>query len=163
MGKVQYKSVKRVCPPECYVQFPTIAQNHLAKDYTNSIFIDGVKCNVAKKDNIISQLREHLFGNMVVIKDSFGPRFLVQKRGIPQGSVLSTILCNFYYGNVETELLDGVFTEENQRDVNEESKTESEDRHSYPSHAHLLVRIVDDFLLVTTDRDTSMRFLSKMG
>jgi len=98
-----------------------------------------------------------------VIKDSFGPRFLVQKRGIPQGSVLSTILCNFYYGNVETELLDGVFTEENQRDVNEESKTESEDRHSYPSHAHLLVRIVDDFLLVTTDRDTSMRFLSKMG
>jgi telomerase reverse transcriptase len=30
-----------------------------------------------------------------------GDRFYKQRVGIPQGSVLSTILCGFFYGNME--------------------------------------------------------------
>lgn len=77
------------------------------------------------------------------MRERHGNAFFLQRDGIPQRSVLSTILCNYYYGgDIEQELLEGVFA-----------------RHD----RYLLVRIVDDFLLVTPDKRVSQRFLSKLS
>nr|XP_040127881.1 telomerase reverse transcriptase isoform X7 [Ictidomys tridecemlineatus] len=65
-----------------------------------------------------------------------GGRCYVQCRGIPQGSVLSTLLCSLCYGDMENKLFAGV-----QQDG-------------------VLLRLVDDFLLVTPHLAQARAFLS---
>ncbi|XP_005340805.2 telomerase reverse transcriptase isoform X2 [Ictidomys tridecemlineatus] len=64
-----------------------------------------------------------------------GGRCYVQCRGIPQGSVLSTLLCSLCYGDMENKLFAGV-----QQDG-------------------VLLRLVDDFLLVTPHLAQARAFL----
>ena len=70
----------------------------------------------------------------------------MQREGIAQGSVLSTLLCNIYFGNVEEELLKGVFGSGGPGDGGEQN---------------LLLRVVDDFMLVTTRKDVAVSFLQR--
>lgn len=69
-------------------------------------------------------------------------KHFVQTRGIPQGAILSTLLCNRYLGQMEREewpnLLDNNGTE------------------------HFLVRHVDDFFLATTDFQAGYSFAEKI-
>jgi telomerase reverse transcriptase len=64
----------------------------------------------------------------------------VQQQGIPQGSVLSTILCSFFYGHMEHTHL-GDFASA---------------RHS------VLLRFVDDYLFVTTSEKRAIAFVETM-
>ncbi|XP_077988629.1 telomerase reverse transcriptase-like [Glandiceps talaboti] len=59
---------------------------------------------VEKNEALLQKLRKHICGNMVKI----GGNFYSQICGIPQGSVLSTLLCSYYYGNMEQKYLKGV-------------------------------------------------------
>lgn len=145
MDKVQRKRSTQLCRPEVMQSFPDLAATELAGRYSNSIFIDGVSTSVAKKKELLELLKEHIFSNLVAINGDFGPRFLSQASGIPQGSVLSTILCNYYYGDLESRLLGDLFEP-------------AQSRHC----VHLLVRIVDDFLLLSTDKGMCTQFLEKM-
>ncbi|XP_010605200.1 telomerase reverse transcriptase [Fukomys damarensis] len=67
-----------------------------------------------------------------------GGRCYVQGRGIPQGSILSTLLCSLCYGDMENALFAGV-----QRDG-------------------VLLRLVDDFLLVTPHLAQAKAFLGTL-
>ena len=157
-GKVQHKAVRNAGPPEDFANFPVLVDSVLAQKFSRCIFVDGVRCSVAKKSQLLSLLREHLFSHMVVLGGRSGPRFLSQTCGIAQGSILSTHLCNYYYGNIQEELLNGVFKEQEQcKDACVIEKTTVQ-----LNPPHLLVRIVDDFLLVTTDKGTSTRFLNNL-
>ncbi|XP_058420373.1 telomerase reverse transcriptase isoform X2 [Diceros bicornis minor] len=64
-----------------------------------------------------------------------GGKSYVQCRGIPQGSILSTLLCSLCYGDMENKLFSGI-----QRDG-------------------VLLRLVDDFLLVTPHLTQARAFL----
>ncbi|XP_037385278.1 telomerase reverse transcriptase [Talpa occidentalis] len=64
-----------------------------------------------------------------------GHKSYVQRQGIPQGSMLSTLLCNLCYGDMEAKLFPGL-----QQDG-------------------LLLRLVDDFLLVTPYLTRAKAFL----
>lgn len=144
LGRVQSRYRKKVGAPETFEQFYQIADK-LASRHSQSIFVDGVNCGIMKKDRVFELLREHIFRNIAMMNDSFFPRFFLQSDGVPQGSVLSSFFCNFFYGDLEKDLLQDVFiTADNSSGV------------------HLLVRIVDDFLLVTNDKGASERFLKKM-
>ena len=148
-NKVLRRRTTRVCRPEELGWFPDVARNDLAQLFSHSIFVDNVNTSLVKKDDLLELLKEHIFSNLVVANGDFGPRFLFQSSGIPQGSVLSTILCNYYYGDLEAKLLGDLF----------------DSRHFVDSEArplHLLVRNVDDFLLISTNRATSERFLERM-
>lgn len=112
-----------------------------------SVFFDEAGSTLAQKDNIMSLLREHLKSHLVVTKGRYGDRYLLQTNGIPQGSVLSGFLCNFYYGNMEKHELFGEVSHEKQ---------------GADEHKHLLVRITDDFLLITTDKAMHQSFLQTM-
>ncbi|XP_045855832.1 telomerase reverse transcriptase isoform X2 [Meles meles] len=78
----------------------------------------------------------HLFLSLVynhVIR--IGGKSYVQCQGVPQGSVLSTLLCSLCYGDMERRLFPGI-----QQDG-------------------LLLRLVDDFLLVTPHLKRAQAFL----
>jgi telomerase reverse transcriptase len=68
-----------------------------------------------------------------------GKQFYKQKVGIPQGSILSTVLCNIFYADLERRKLpfladpDGV-----------------------------LLRLIDDFLFISMNKDHAKEFLKLM-
>ena len=148
LERIQRKRSTHLCDPVDMQSFPDLASHELAGSYSQSIFVDGITTSLVKKDEVLGLLKEHIFSNLVAINGDFGPRFLSQSSGIPQGSVLSTMLCNYYYGDLESKLLGNVF--------------ESDERSPHGKGVHLLVRIVDDFLLVSTRKDTCVQFLRKM-
>ena len=84
---------------------------------------------------LLELLEQHVRNNVVKI----GKKHYRQTQGIPQGSVLSSLLCSFFYTSFEQEHLDFL----------DASNT-------------LLVRLIDDFLLVTTDKAQARRFLQVM-
>lgn len=86
---------------------------------------------------IFNLLQEHIQNNLVRI----GKKFYKQRSGIPQGSVVSSLLCNVFYGAHERECLS--FLTQRKDDA-------------------LLLRLVDDYLLITTDRALATRFLDAM-
>ena len=51
----------------------------------------------SRKRDIIALLEEHITENIVKL----GNEYYRQMVGIPQGSVLSAILCSFFYGDLE--------------------------------------------------------------
>ena len=57
----------------------------------NAVFMDQVVHNFEDRDDILYLIEEHILNNLVKI----GNKFYRQATGIPQGSVLSTLLCKF--------------------------------------------------------------------
>ncbi|XP_035147706.3 telomerase reverse transcriptase isoform X2 [Callithrix jacchus] len=74
----------------------------------------------------------HFMCNHVV---RIGGKSYVQCQGIPQGSILSTLLCSLFYGDMENKLFAGIRQD------------------------GLLLRLVDDFLLVTPHLSHAKAFL----
>ena len=100
-----------------------------------AITVDTVSEQVEQRDNLLALLYEHVQRNVV----KFGKKYFRQVTGVPQGSVLSTLLCSFFYGDMESKHLSFL-----------------EDENS------LLLRLIDDFLLITTERRHAVRFLETM-
>ncbi|PKA48708.1 Telomerase reverse transcriptase [Apostasia shenzhenica] len=70
-------------------------------NYCNCILIDkGTDVKVSKK-MLHRVLTEHLKRNILKIGDVY----YLQKVGIPQGSILSSILCSFYFGHLERNVI----------------------------------------------------------
>ncbi|KAJ6259859.1 hypothetical protein Dda_5503 [Drechslerella dactyloides] len=115
---------------------PSIEQNkkfvaETGIDQKSLIFVDRVTCTHYEHDALIRELGEHVSNNFVQI----GKRFYRQSVGIPQGSIMSTLLCNLFYADLEARELP--FTQ---------------------ARTGLLMRLTDDFLFVTTNRDHAQRF-----
>ncbi|KAJ3258651.1 hypothetical protein HK103_003440 [Boothiomyces macroporosus] len=58
-------------------------------DIGESIFVDSVNYQFESKDKIMKLLETHLLNHTIKI----GKRCFKQNQGIPQGSILSTLLC----------------------------------------------------------------------
>eukprot|EP00956_Cyclotella_meneghiniana_P015871 scaffold24642_cov68-Cyclotella_meneghiniana.AAC.6 len=149
---------KITCSPSNISDIISTSTGYSQKFY-NSVFIDGMSLSVDKKETIIGLLKDHIFGQMVVANGSTGRRLLLQRSGIPQGSILSSLFCNAYFGNVEDKMFDGVFNKDSMVIRGSDASSHRVLMIENPSCLNLLVRIVDDFLLISTDRDTSVRFL----
>lgn len=111
--------------------FEQRTRHKLATGKQNTVFVDSVIHVVQKKDTLLELLEDHIERNIVKI----GKKFFRQKAGIPQGSVLSSLLCNFFYAALEEESLGFL-------DANES----------------LLLRLIDDFLLITSNREHAEKF-----
>eukprot|EP01018_Ginkgo_biloba_P000041 Gb_40457 [translate_table: standard] len=73
----------------------------LAAKYPQCIFIDQAFFRRIKQEQLLTLMREHIKRNILRI----GPHFYIQKVGIPQGSVLSALLCSFYYGYLDRNII----------------------------------------------------------
>ena len=118
--------------------FNTFQENlelDLAVGKKNTIFVENIVAQFRDRDEILNLLAQHVQQNMVKI----GKKFYRQKEGIAQGSVVSSLLCNYFYADLEAHHLN--FLQPGQS---------------------LLLRQTDDFLLLTTEKAHAKQFLSIM-
>ena len=118
-----------------FQSFDDFVSAGLGKAQKNTIFVDSIVQTLQKKTRSLDLLEDHIKRNMIKI----GKKFFRQKAGIPQGSVLSSLLCNYFYAELERECLG--FLDE---------------------HQSILLRLIDDFLLITTNKDHAKKFLQVM-
>lgn len=118
-----------------FTDFGRAVENGFANGKTNTVFVDTVLQTCEQRDKIIALLEEHVRNNMIKI----GKKFYKQKAGIPQGSILSSLLCNLFYAELEFEHLNFLRADES-----------------------ILLRLIDDFLLITTNEDHAQTFLQTM-
>ncbi|KAH9481585.1 Telomerase reverse transcriptase [Psilocybe cubensis] len=126
-GKIRRMFLKKAVPEDDHPHFMRYAAD-LAGSLRDVIFVD-------QKQEVLQLLEEHITENIVKI----GSTYYRQMVGIPQGSILSTILCSFFYGDLEKRF--GKYTE---------------DPHS------ALLRLTDDYLFVTTNLESAKGFLNMM-
>lgn len=100
---------------------------------TARILVDRVVGSHTDRHKVIKLLHEHICSNHVVIER----RLYTQKVGIPQGSILSSILCSILYGDLDRTLL-GAFLNDPES---------------------LMVRFIDDMLFVTTSYTKASEFI----
>ncbi|KAL4177207.1 hypothetical protein KRP22_002141 [Phytophthora ramorum] len=114
----------------------------------NAMFVDGVLYDYLTKAKALELLKEHLSTNVVQVDG----RDYVQRCGIPQGSVLSTTLCNMYYAHFERRVLGKRLPEVCDPAIVPVSCCQHEG----------LFRYTDDFMFITTDLKRARRFVAVM-
>ena len=112
--------------------FGQILEDCLAPQRKNTVFVESVLRRTYDANALTALMASHIQNNLVRI----GKKFYRQKNGIPQGSVLSSALCNYFYADLETKHL---------------SFLQAGDS--------LLLRLIDDFLLITTNKSNAERFV----
>ncbi|KAI4225667.1 MAG: hypothetical protein L6R36_003747 [Xanthoria steineri] len=122
-------------PPLDFCSFHEMVETTLACEKKNTVFVDNVIRTSHKKAKLLDLLKDHVERNMVKI----GKKFFRQKEGIPQGSVLSSLLCNCFYAKLEAEHLP--FARQDNG---------------------LLLRLIDDFLFITSEKEDAIKFLQTM-
>lgn len=118
-------------------EIPT-AQKALAS--AMKIIVDQANGSVQDGAKLVALLEEHLLQNLIKV----GKKVYRQKVGIPQGSVLSTLLCNIVYAELERNIFHSL-----------------DEKIQKPPY--FLVRFVDDFLFISPDRGFAEYFLSRMA
>ncbi|KAL0425609.1 UNVERIFIED_CONTAM: Telomerase reverse transcriptase [Sesamum radiatum] len=118
-----------------------------------------------RKEEINLILKEHITRNVV----HFDNKFYLQLVGIPQGSVLSSLLCSFYYGHMERNVV-FPFLEKANGDFLGKYDTFGASA-SRPNHTneivvcgakYLLLRFIDDFLFISTSKKQASMFFSRL-
>jgi len=126
---------KAIARPIHHQNFDEDLESDLAVGRKNTIFVENIVNQMRDTDELMALLSEHIQLNMVKI----GKKFYRQKEGIPQGSVVSSLLCNYFYADLEAQHLSFLSSEDS-----------------------LLLRLIDDFLLITTNRSHAKSFLQVM-
>lgn len=134
-GRPSRKFVARAAPTSDPNHLPDLVANGEQGHKANTVFVDAIKEKHHTTEELFRLLCEHVLSNIV----RMGKKHFRQRNGIAQGSVLSALLCNFFYSRVEKEVLGFLRPEDS-----------------------LLMRLVDDFLLITTDRQQATKFLETM-
>ena len=112
-----------------------------------------------KKKLLFSYLTEHVKHNVL----QFDGKFYLQGVGIPQGGVLSTLLCSFYYGHLERHVIFPFLEkslESGSCKENNSVNTSSDDKVSSP--CYMLIRFIDDFLFISTSKKQAASFFSRL-
>lgn len=133
--------VRLARPDSEHIDFFDLASS-LAVALHDVVFVDSVSYRYESTSLILKLLRQHITENLVKI----GKEFYRQRVGIPQGSSLSTLLCSFFYADMEAQdpFLRNLRTG------------------SGGNRQSLLMRYTDDFLLITTSKRQAKRFYEVM-
>lgn len=130
---LQYKGFAQAADgAETFIDY--LNENDLV-ERTGCVWIDHVVRRPDDKTTIIRLLKDHVQQNVVEL----GRRNYRQRTGIPQGSTVSSLLCSFFYADMEQRILG--FTQ---------------------TRGTLLLRLIDDFLLISVDRAVAERFAKVM-
>ncbi|ETI35818.1 hypothetical protein F443_17915 [Phytophthora nicotianae P1569] len=140
-----FKLERPACPSGELLGFDELAAQSKKK---NSLLVDGVLYDYLTKTKALQLLKEHLSSNVVQME---GHEY-VQRCGIPQGSVLSTTLCNMYYAHFERRVLRKRLPEVCDPAIVPVSCCQHEE----------LLRYIDDFMFITTDLKRARRFFEVM-
>jgi len=106
-----------------------------AEGRSRTVYVDNVVQKTERRHGVLGLLEEHVESHLIKV----GSRFYRQKKGIPQGSIVSSLLCSYIYAELEREVLG--FLSDGQS---------------------LLLRLIDDFLVVTSKRQVAEQFMRVM-
>ncbi|CAG8439136.1 12769_t:CDS:10 [Funneliformis mosseae] len=133
-GEIRRRNGHYVHNGEEFVIFPKYA-NELAQRYKNAILVENVRESYKDLGDVLDQLEEHIQHNVIKSEN----KYYLQRVGIPQGSILSSLLCSIYYGVMErSELL---FVKDNDG---------------------VLLHYIDDFLYISTNKEDVIKFITTM-
>ncbi|KAG5000321.1 hypothetical protein JHK87_021393 [Glycine soja] len=134
-------------------QFTSFASFHSH----HGVFVNQERWNTVKKKALNADLMQHVKRNVL----QFNGKFYLQDVGIPQGGVLSSLLCSMYYGHLERHVIFpflektlecGSCTENNAGQTNYDDKVSS----------YMLMRFIDDFLFISTSKKQAASFFSRL-
>ncbi|KAL0939367.1 telomerase reverse transcriptase [Colletotrichum truncatum] len=118
--------------PTSFVQ---VVESRLGVKGKNAVFVGNMSRKEHNTRQLMALMASHIQQNLVKV----GKKFYRQKNGIPQGSVLSSALCNYFYADLEAQHLSFLADED-----------------------CLLLRLIDDFLLITTSQRKARNFVKIM-
>jgi telomerase reverse transcriptase len=151
---VRRTTKKCVVPPEQYKSTDEVSSD-LSTDLSGALFTDSLRSHLVSKESINKLLDDHLNSHLLVTSGRYGDRYLLQSKGISQGSVLSMLLCNLYYGTLETEMLPkGLFKGRFGAEIDPSTSRSQENS--------FVARMVDDFIFISTVEDDVKVFLQQM-
>ncbi|CAJ1958847.1 unnamed protein product [Sphenostylis stenocarpa] len=126
----------------------------------HAVFVNQERWKLVKKKVLFSYLMEHVKHNVL----QFDGKFYLQDVGIPQGGILSPLLCSIYYGHLEKHVifpfLDKTLESGSSSRENNAGQTNCDDRVS-PS-PYMLMRFIDDFLFISTSKKQADSFFSRL-
>jgi len=155
LGQPRVKYSKEAATPGEFPTFFDLAET-LAGKLHDVVLTDQVTYPYVDREELSKLLKEHLFQHLLKV----GPTYCWQVRGIPQGSILSSLLCNCFYGAMEKE----EFTPDMRGSVLpvEASKFDVCPSALFDENETVLMRLTDDYLMLTTTPSTAKSFVSKM-
>jgi len=136
-GVAGYRHSVAAQPLEDTVPFYPVKCMEAAHAARHEVLVDSVERNVVQATTLKQQLEEHVRNNLVRI----GNKVYRQISGIPQGSCMSSLLINMHY-----TVLESLCVPPRAR-----------------NHLWLLLRLVDDWLLLTTDAASARAFMRNLS
>lgn len=112
-----------------------------------------------KREQLLSNLTEHVKRNVL----QFDDKFYLQRKGIPQGSILSSLLCSLYYGHLERNVIFPFLEDLSRRHSYQDTSaigSSSRDRVISPPH-YMLLRFIDDLLFISTSKKQATSLFSQ--
>ncbi|XP_060109638.1 telomerase reverse transcriptase [Heteronotia binoei] len=136
-GQIIKKYRRHVSTSKDFMPDMTLFVRHLQQSTSlrNAVVVEQSVCLKESCSDLFEFFLQLIHSNILKIEN----RYYVQCCGIPQGSILSTLLCSLCYGDMENKLLPGV----------------QEDG--------VLMRLTDDFLLVTPHLEAAKTFLRTLA
>lgn len=116
--------------------FSIVVEKDLAPGRRGTVFLPSGAPTLESRARALNLLRQHITQHTI----KFDKKVYRQSTGIPQGSVVSSLICNFFYAWFEAEKLRWL--------------VERDDS--------CLFRLVDDFLVISSDRNAVERFVGQM-
>ncbi|WPH03795.1 Hypothetical protein R9X50_00667800 [Acrodontium crateriforme] len=138
-AKPSWKFLTKAAAGKQRFDFAREVSTDSAHGRTKTIYVDGIAQRVERRRAILDLLDEHIGANVIKL----GNRYYRQKEGIPQGSIVSTLLCSYMYGELEHEALSFLRDNSNRQQS-------------------VLLRLIDDFLVISTSRSVAERFMQTM-
>jgi hypothetical protein len=161
LDKLFTKSVRILTSRQDITPF-AIAAESLCDQYHDAIINDQVIYPSITPRDALSILKNHLFNHVVNFSHGSQANYYTQVKGIPQGSILSPILCNFYYGNIENNLLGDLENLNNSHNNNNNNNTNNKNNNNNNknnnnkntnknclkgSDKYAIIRLMDDYLV----------------
>lgn len=106
------------------------------RPYQDTFIVDKVTGQCIDRRKLIQLLEDHICENYIRVDG----RWYRQRVGIPQGSILSPLLCSFFYGALDHEYLPHFLEDQNS----------------------LYIRFIDDILYITPNLSQAQLFLSSI-
>jgi telomerase reverse transcriptase len=133
-AKPAWKFLTKAMPGTAAFDFTQEVERDTAEGRTKTVYVNGIAQRQQSRRAILGLLEEHIQSNLIKV----GNRFYRQKKGIPQGSIVSSLLCSYFYAELEREVL------------------------SFVGGNSILLRLIDDFMVISTERGVAERFVSTM-